>query len=76
MNEELRRAVQSREEEKLPYTRKIAALKEENRVLRGLAGWQPAEDDSSGDEDDLEMAVTAESRGRAVKERERAAPNS
>ncbi|KAM0720085.1 hypothetical protein Q7P37_004221 [Cladosporium fusiforme] len=75
LNDELRRAVQSREEEKLPYTRKVAALKEENRVLRGLAGWKPAEDDSSDDEDELEMAVTAESRGRVAKERERTGPN-
>lgn len=74
LNEELRRAVKSREDQKLPFTRKVAALKEENRVLRGLAGWEPAEDDSSDDEEEVE-ATSAEGRGRGLKERERLVSN-
>lgn len=73
LNEELRRAVKSREEEKLPFTRKVAALKEENRVLRNLAGWEPAED--SSDEEDEAEAAAAEERGRGLKERERLVGN-
>ena len=75
LNEELRRAVQAREDEKNPFTRKVSALKEENRVLRGLAGWQPAEDDSSDDEGEVEIVTAAEGRGRGVKDRERVVGN-
>lgn len=76
LNEELRRAVQAREEEKNPFTRKVAALKEENRVLRGLAGWEPAEDDSSEDEEgEVEIVTAAEGRGRGLKDRERLVGN-
>lgn len=74
LNEELRRAVRAREDEKLPFTRKISALNEENRVLRGLAGWEPAQDDDSEDEE-LEAMSVAEGRGRNLKERERVVGN-
>lgn len=74
LNEELRRAVRAREDEKLPFTRKISALKEENRVLRGLAGWEPAHDDDSEDEE-LEAMSVADGRGRNLKERERVVGN-
>lgn len=72
LNEDLRCAVQAREDEKNPYMRKVAALKEENRVLRGLAGWEAAEDSSSEEEDEVEPATAAESKGRAVRENARA----
>lgn len=75
MNEDLRRAVQAREEEKNPFTRKVAALKEENRVLRGLAGWQPAEDDSSDEEGPAEAFTAAESRGRGLREKQNVVSN-
>lgn len=72
LNEELRRAVTAREEEKNPFTRKVSALKEENRVLRGLAGWEPAEGDSSDEEEgEVEIITAAEGRGRGARERER-----
>lgn len=71
LNEELRRAVQAREDEKRPFTRKVAALREENRVLRGLAGWEPAEEGSSEEEGEVEVVTAAESRGRGARERER-----
>ena len=75
LNEDLRRAVQAREEEKNPFTRKVAALKEENRVLRGLAGWQPAEDDSSDEEGPAEAFTAAESRGRGLREKQNVVSN-
>ena len=40
-----------REDAALPYQRKIAALKEENRILRAKAGWDPPSD--SEDEDGI-----------------------
>ena len=62
----------AREEEKNPFTRKVSALKEENRVLRGLAGWEPAEGDSSdAEEGEVEIITAAEGRGRGARERER-----
>ena len=75
LNEELRRAVQAREEEKNPFTRKVSALKEENRVLRGLAGWEPAEEDSSDEEEEVEVVTAAENRGRGIRDRERVVGN-
>jgi chromosome segregation ATPase len=75
LNEELRRAVQAREEEKNPFTRKVSALKEENRVLRGLAGWEPADEDSSDEEEEVEIVTAAETRGRGIKDKERVVGN-
>lgn len=47
-------ALQSREEEGMPYKRRIAALKEENRVLRAKVGWDPPvdSDDEEGGADE------------------------
>jgi len=69
--------VTAREEEKNPFTRKVSALKEENRVLRGLAGWEPAEGDSSDEEEGegVEVVTAAEGRGRGARERERVVGN-
>lgn len=50
LSEGVRSALRSSEEEKMPEKRRIAALKEENRVLRAMVGWQPALPDS--DEED------------------------
>lgn len=52
-------ALRERAEEVLPYRRKIAALKEENRMLRAAAGWEPA-----GDESDEDEGLGMESEGR------------
>lgn len=44
VTEFVRLAQRDMEESSLPYRRRIAALKEENRVLRAKAGWEPAEE--------------------------------
>ncbi|KAK3068932.1 hypothetical protein LTR53_013110 [Teratosphaeriaceae sp. CCFEE 6253] len=40
----LREAHRSREEERGPWVRRWRGLKEENRVLRGMVGWEAVED--------------------------------
>jgi hypothetical protein len=50
LSEGLRAASQARDEEGMPWKRRIAALKEENRILRARVGWDPPVD--SDDEDD------------------------
>lgn len=47
----------------MPYKRRIAALKEENRILRAKVGWDPPVD--SEDEEDGEQVVMGEYMGRA-----------
>ncbi|CAK4032852.1 Hypothetical predicted protein [Lecanosticta acicola] len=49
VSEGVRMALKSREEEGMPYKRRIAALKEENRVLRMKAGWGPPVDSDEED---------------------------
>jgi len=44
-------ALKEREDAALPYQRKIAALKEENRLLRIRAGWDPPSDSEDEDGD-------------------------
>ncbi|KAI5208906.1 hypothetical protein E4T38_02623 [Aureobasidium subglaciale] len=63
LSEYLRLAQRAHEEGALPYRRRIAALKEENRILRAKAGWEPAsESEHSDDEDDVfGEAIEAES---------------
>lgn len=63
LSEYLRLAQRAHEEGSLPYRRRIAALKEENRILRAKAGWEPAsESEGSDDEDDVfDEGVEAES---------------
>jgi len=54
VSECVRLALKERTDDALPYRRKIAALKEENRVLRAKVGWDPpsdSEDDDEGDTD-------------------------
>ncbi|KEQ77685.1 hypothetical protein M436DRAFT_36916 [Aureobasidium namibiae CBS 147.97] len=54
LSEYLRLAQRAHEEGSLPYRRRIAALREENRILRAKAGWEPASDsENSDDEDDV-----------------------
>jgi hypothetical protein len=53
----------------------VSALKEENRVLRGLAGWEPADEDSSDEEEEVEIVTAAETRGRGIKDKERVVGN-
>jgi Arc/MetJ-type ribon-helix-helix transcriptional regulator len=50
LSEGVRGALRSSEEERQPDKRRIAALREENRVLRAMVGWQPPSPDS--DEED------------------------
>ena len=59
----MRAAYKAREEEGMPYKAKIAALKEENRILRLKAGWEPLVD-SDEDEWDEEEGVADDGRGR------------
>lgn len=42
LNENLRLSLKSREEEGVPYKRRIAGLKSENALLRRKVGWEPA----------------------------------
>ncbi|GIZ39851.1 hypothetical protein CKM354_000321800 [Cercospora kikuchii] len=57
----VREALKSRQEEGMPYKRRIAALKEENRVLRKMVGWEAPVD--SEDEEELDEEA---SRGRVL----------
>lgn len=51
LSESLRVTMREREEERLSDKGVIAGLREENRVLRKIAGWQPApEEDNDGEE--------------------------
>lgn len=45
-----RQALKLQNEGELPYRRELQALKEENRVLRRLAGWEEKKGDSSDEE--------------------------
>lgn len=51
----MREAVRAREEERRPWVGRIRGLKEENRILRKMAGWEPAVD--SDEEDAAEDSV-------------------
>lgn len=51
-----RLALKVQSEEELPYKTELKDLKEENRVLRRLAGWEERQDDSS-DEEAEERAI-------------------
>lgn len=53
LNETVKAAYKAREEEGQPYRKRIAALKEENRILRAQAGWEPPlySDDDAEDEE-------------------------
>ena len=53
LSEGVRAALKAREEEGMPYKRRIAALKEENRVLRAKAGWEPLQDSEDEDSDEI-----------------------
>lgn len=71
MNEELKKAVKAREEEKDPFRRKIAMLKEENRILRGKVGWEMlGREEDEGSESD-EEEVMGKGGGGGLRERER-----
>lgn len=56
----MRQALVSREEEGRPWKKRIAALKEENRILRAKAGWDPPVDS----EDESDEASQEPERGR------------
>lgn len=50
MSEYVRLALRENGEGSLPYRRRIAALKEENRLLRRKVGWEVLEDSESDEE--------------------------
>ncbi|EMC99399.1 hypothetical protein BAUCODRAFT_48494, partial [Baudoinia panamericana UAMH 10762] len=43
---QLREAFKSREQERRPWVGKLRAMREENKVLRRMAGWEPLPPDS------------------------------
>lgn len=65
VSEYVRLAMRENAEGSLPYRKRIAALKEENRLLRSKAGWEPAsdseEDEGLGLVDGDESAQEAQS---------------
>ncbi|KAK5170194.1 uncharacterized protein LTR77_004780 [Saxophila tyrrhenica] len=63
LDETVKAAYKAREEEGQPYRRRIAALKEENRILRAKAGWDPPPDSEDEDWDD-EGILDVEGKGR------------
>ena len=63
LSEGVRDAYKSREEEGRPYKARIAALKEENRILRAKVGWDPPVDSDEDEWDDEEGGAEG-SRGR------------
>ncbi|TKA26443.1 hypothetical protein B0A50_05279 [Salinomyces thailandicus] len=46
----VRAAMKAREEERRPWLGKVRGLREENRVLRRMVGWEPAGDESEEEE--------------------------
>lgn len=63
LNENLRLSLKSREEEGMPWKRRIAALKSENALLRKKVGWEPApeseeeDEEEDGDEDGMGLGA-------------------
>ena len=47
-----------------PYQRKIAALREENRLLRAKAGWDPPSDSESDEDYDEEEEQPPPAKGK------------
>lgn len=64
VSEGVRMALKSREEEGMPYKRRIAALKEENRILRAKVGWNPPVDSDEEDGEGEESTRLEQDRGR------------
>lgn len=65
ISEGVREAYKSREKEGEPWKARIAALKEENRILRAKVGWDPPIDSDEEDEEEEEGSAGDEARGRA-----------
>ncbi|KAK5124784.1 hypothetical protein LTR85_001497 [Meristemomyces frigidus] len=65
LSENMREAVKAREEERRPWVGRIRGLKEENRVLRRMAGWEPAVD-SDEEEAEEDSGGQVLERGRGV----------
>ncbi|KAI7022526.1 hypothetical protein KC355_g2044 [Hortaea werneckii] len=51
LSEGVREAMRARAEEKRPWLGRIQGLKEENRVLRKMVGWEPPAEDSEDEEE-------------------------
>ena len=67
LNENLRLSLKSREEEGMPWKRRIAALKTENELLRKKVGWEPAIDSEEEDEGEGEDGEEADVMGEVQK---------
>lgn len=65
LDETVNKAYQAREEEGRPYRKRIAALKEENRILRSKVGWDPPADseDEEWEEDRSRGRLSRTSQG-------------
>lgn len=70
LDEGISEAFKAREMEGMPYRKRIAALKEENRILRLKVGWEPPED-SDEDDWDEEDGMPVDESGRGSRARER-----
>ncbi|KAK3711186.1 hypothetical protein LTR37_009779 [Vermiconidia calcicola] len=64
LGEGVTKAFKAREEEGEPWKRKIAALKEENRILRRCVGWDPAPVDEEDEVEEEEELNVGPGRGR------------
>ena len=64
LGEGVTKAFKAREEEGEPWRRKIAALKEENRILRRCVGWDPAPVDEEDEMEEEEELNVGPGRGR------------
>ncbi|KAF2658635.1 hypothetical protein K491DRAFT_592522 [Lophiostoma macrostomum CBS 122681] len=53
--ESARLALKAQTENEIPYRRELKEVKEENRVLRRLAGWEEKADDSSDEEAEVRV---------------------
>lgn len=66
VSEGVRMAMKAREEEAMPWRARIAALKEENRILRKKAGWDPPADSDDEDAANNQANADEEQRGRSL----------
>nr|POE75581.1 hypothetical protein CFP56_53693 [Quercus suber] len=64
LNGDLRAAVTAREEEGRPWRRRVAALREENRILRQKVGWEPLPRSDDEEEEEIEAGGARIERGR------------
>lgn len=63
VSENVRLAMKHTTDGGLPYRARIAGLKEENRLLRAKAGWDPPSDDSDQEKEDEDLDKLEAARG-------------